>query len=92
MNKTKSIVKALLNVFGLISPLVVIEWSIILLTQLYITSDLPKGIFIIFWIIGCILILIKTLSINWNWVNGELFNHILVYKCRRCEETRKVSS
>jgi len=65
MNKKESIIKKLLYTFGLISSLVVIVFSTIILTQFYVASDLPKGIFVIFWVMGCILILIKILSINW---------------------------
>jgi len=73
MNKKESIIKKLLYTFRLISSLVVIVFSTIILTQFYVASDLPKGIFVIFWVMGCILILIKILSINWTML---VLNHI----------------
>ena len=65
MNKIFIIIKKLLYTFVSIGPIVVFAWSIILLTQFYVASDLPKGIFVILWVVGCILILIRVLSINW---------------------------
>jgi hypothetical protein len=47
-----------------LSAFVVVALGLMLLTNLYVVSEAPQGIFRIFWFIGTIAIMIKTLTIN----------------------------
>jgi len=64
MNKT---LKAILSAIGIVSKTWVLAMSLVLLTRLYVASDLPKGILAWFWFIGALLFTLE----YWKYIRSK---------------------
>lgn len=53
-----------LRILGNLAVCVFICWNVMLFSQLYAASELPKGIFKTFWVIGSLITIIKCWTID----------------------------